>query len=253
VVDRRKKMKKNKLNKQSGQVILMVMLASALILTLGLSASRKATVETKIDTDQELLKKAFNAAESGIEYYLGTGSTLYGSADSTDGSANLSVKSLGDTQKLSFGNVTLSGGVEYFWLVNHVENGGVGSTYYSVSDPTINVCALGTGATGSFKIDYFYKTGTTMAKSSVVSPVDSTGCVKDFSLAAGNSMLVTVSPIGFSPKIEIQGSANFPIQGEEISSTGTVNGINNTVTVVNKFDIPTFLLEAVTSGGNVSN
>jgi hypothetical protein len=243
---------KKRLNKQKGQVVLMVMLASALILTLGLSASRKATVETKIDTDQELLKKAFNAAESGIEYYLGTGSTLYGSADSTDGLANLSLKSLGDVQKLSFGYVTLPGGVDYFWLVNHNDNGDVGSTYYSASDSTINICDSDAG-TGSFKIDYFYKTGTTISKSTVVSPTDSTGCVKDFNLATGNSMLITVSPIGFSPKIEIQGTVNFPVQGEEISSTGTINGVNNTVTVINKFDIPTFLLEAVTSEGNVSN
>jgi len=59
------KIQKHKTNNQQGQVVLMVLLASALILTLGLSASRQATVETKIDTDQEMLKKAFNAAISG--------------------------------------------------------------------------------------------------------------------------------------------------------------------------------------------
>ena len=52
-----------------GQVVLMVLLASALVLVLGLSAAKQATIETNFDTAQEFLKKAFNAAESGIEYY----------------------------------------------------------------------------------------------------------------------------------------------------------------------------------------
>lgn len=244
---------KNK-GKQKGQVVLMVLLASALVLTLGLSASRQATIETKIDTDQELLKKAFNAAESGIEYYLGTGNLTYGDSNSVDGSANLTIDLLGNTQNLSFGNVILEGGSDYFWLVNHTDNGDIGTTYYSASTSTINVCNS-LGAAGSFKIDYYYKIGTVVSKSSVTQATNASGCVNNFSLAAGNSLLLVVTPVGtgFAPKIEIQGSSNFPIQGEEISSTGTVDGVNNTVTVVNKFYIPSFLLEAITSGGDVTN
>lgn len=229
----------------------MVLLASALILTLGLSASRQATVETKIDTDQELLKKAFNAAESGIEYYLGTGSLQYGESGSTEGSANLRVGVVGDTQNLSFGNVTLEGGIDYFWLVNHTDTGEIGTEYYSTANPAVNVCnKLGTN--GAFKIDYYYKVGTVVFKSSVVANTTN-NCVNSISLAGGNSLLLAVTPIGFNPRIEIQGNSNFPVQGEEISSTGTIEGVNNTVTVVNKFYVPSFLLEAVTSGGDVSN
>ena len=133
--------KKTKNIKQQGQVALMVILASALILTLGLSASRQATVETKIDTDQEMLKKAFNAAESGIEHYFGTGSTKY-TGDELQGSANLNVKNFGDSQKLSFNSVTLPGDTEYFWLVDRQINGSLGSNYYSTSNPSISICDL---------------------------------------------------------------------------------------------------------------
>lgn len=244
--------KKTKNIKQQGQVALMVILASALILTLGLSASRQATVETKIDTDQEMLKKAFNAAESGIEHYFGTGSTKY-TGDELQGSANLNVKNFGDSQKLSFNSVTLPGDTEYFWLVDRQINGSLGSNYYSTSNPSISICDLDK-KTGTYKISYFYLSGSTYTRSNQVVTTDSTGCIDGgFNLLAGNSLLLTVTPIGWASKIQLGGSTNFPIQGEEISSTGMVSGVNNTVTILNRYEVPGFMLEAITSGGKVTN
>lgn len=235
--------------KQSGQVVLMVLLASALVLTLGLSASKQATVETKIDTDQELLKKAFNAAESGIEYYLGTGDIAYNSGDET--LVDLKVNTVGDVESLSFDNVTLDGSVDYFWLVNHNIDGSLGTTYYSSSASTVNVCTVD-GSDITFKIGYYYvNSGVYGVKNEELDT--SGGCVSDFSLADGNSLLLTVMPIGDSVKIKLTGGSKFPVQGEEISSTGKIEGINNTVTVLNRYVVPTFLLEAVSSGGDVSN
>lgn len=249
IFNKRKSFYKKFRNQQRGQVVLMVLLASALVLTLGLSASRQATIETKIDTDQELLKKAFNVAESGIENYLATGKTQYGEG-SFDGSASLDIGVLGNTELLSFENITLPGGVENFILTDLVEEGIGGTDYYSKKDDTISVCDKNNG-NGYFQIDYFYKLGMSINKESETKKtVD--GCV-DFDLSAGDSMLLSVKPINFYPKIEIRGGAKFPIQGEEIKSTGKVDKINNTVTVLNKFSIPTFLLEAVTAEGNVTN
>ena len=240
---------KNKINKQKGQVVLMVLLASALILTLGLSASKQATIETKIDTDQELLKKAFNAAESGIEYYLGTGKTQYGT--DTDGKANLNVKTLGDSERLSFGNVTLAGGIDYFWLVGHNADGSLGTNYYSVNNSGLNVCTVD-GSNVTFKIDYFYKNGAAFSRKSV-QQTTSGGCVTNYGITDGDSVLLTVTPVDRSVKVEIRGATKFPVQGEEITSTGSVQGVNNTVTVLNKYDVPLFMLEAVTSAGEVTN
>lgn len=240
---------KNKINKQKGQVVLMVLLASALILTLGLSASKQATIETKIDTDQELLKKAFNAAESGIEYYLGTGTTQYGT--DADGRASLSVKTLGDSERLTFGNVTLAGGIDYFWLVSHNADGSLGTNYYSNDNSGVNICTVDESNV-TFKIDYFYKSGINYLRKSV-QQTTSSGCVSNYSLTDGDSILLTVTPVDRSVKIEIRGATKFPIQGEEITSTGSVQGINNTVTVLNKYNVPLFMLEAVTSAGEVTN
>lgn len=66
---------------EKGQIALIVLLVSAITMTIGLSLSRKTVTETKIQTDQELLKQAFNTAESGVDYYLGTGKTEYTAPD----------------------------------------------------------------------------------------------------------------------------------------------------------------------------
>jgi len=231
----------------------MVLLASALVLTLGLSASRQATVETKIDTDQELLKRAFNAAESGIEYYLGTGNTNY-SGGENDGLADLAVKTVGNSVTLSFGNMTLDGSFDYFWLVNHDENGNLGNEYYnSISNPhNLNVCTVDRSEV-KLKISYFYKSNLGVYGVRNVEEDTVSGCVSNFDLSSGNSLLLSVMPLGKSVKLELTGGVNFPVQGEEISSTGKVQGVNNTVTVLNKYVVPAFLLEAVTSGGDVTN
>lgn len=237
-------------NQAGGQVVLMVLLASALVLTLGLSASRQATVETKIDTDQELLKKAFNAAESGIEYYLGTGNTNY-SGGEDQGSADLSVKTIGDSETLSFGNVVLDGETDYFWLVGHNSDGTLGTNYYSDQTTGLNICTV-SGENATLKVNYFYKSGG-LYKVKSATLTTSSGCINNFDLSIGDSLLLSIMPINSNIKIKLSGSVKFPVQGEEISSTGLVQGVNNTVTVLNKYVLPTFLLEAVTSGGNVTN
>lgn len=58
-----KKIKKS----QSGQVLLLVILISTVLLTIGLSVSRLTTEETKISKLEEDSKRAFAAAEAGLE------------------------------------------------------------------------------------------------------------------------------------------------------------------------------------------
>ena len=71
------------INKNSkGQIALVILVISAIVMTIGLSVSKKTVVETKITTDEEQLKQAFNAAESGIDNYLGTGRKTFTASDS---------------------------------------------------------------------------------------------------------------------------------------------------------------------------
>ena len=234
-------------------MVLMVLLASALVLTLGLSASKQATVETKIETDQELLKKAFNAAESGIEYYLGTGEVDY-DAGENGGVADLRVSDVGGSDTLTLGNTVLNGSLDYFWLVSHNGDGSLAGDYYSITSSTVRVCA-DVGEPDSFKLGYYYLEGGEYKVKNLDEGTDGEGCV-DVDLKVtplSNSLLLSVMPIGDDAKIKISGSSNFPSQGEEISSTGIVEGVNNTVTVINKYVVIDVLLEAVSSGGDVSN
>ncbi len=237
-----------------GQVVLMVLLASALILTLGLSASRITTTETRIDTDQELLKQAFNMAESGIDYYMVTGETNY-ETDGGSGAADLKVSGLGNDKILGFNSMVLVGNYEYFWLVDHESDGDVGRDYYSSKVNAIDICGSNNKVT-SFKVDYFYLTGGNYKVERKVIDTGSDGCIAGFDIAEGgnrSSLLLTVMPIETPNKIELKGRENFPIQGEQISATGKVEGVNNTVTVLNRYSVDTFLTEAVVSGGNVSS
>lgn len=242
-----------KINKEKGQVVLMVLLASALILTLGLSASKVTTTETKIDTDQELLRKAFNTAESGIDYYLATGTTNFESS-SGDAAAEVKLTDLGNSTTLSFNSVTLPGIKEYFWLVNHEEDGKIGSAYYSDSSPTVDICSSNKSI-ANYKMDYFYLVGSTYGVSRTVVSTEGDGCIKNLDISAGGrkSLLLTMMPIDLasSGKLEIRGRAAFPLQGEQISATGKVGGVNNTVTVLNRYE--PFLTEAVISGGKVTS
>jgi type II secretory pathway pseudopilin PulG len=247
---------KNKNKNQKGQVVLVVMLVSALILTLGLSSAKQATVETRIDSDEALLKQAFNTAESGVDYYLTTSGMQYSGTDLSLGSANVTVNNLGNKNVLSLENVTAEGSPELIWLMGHNPNGSLDTTNY-YNGNTLQVCNKSVGISGDFKIDYFYKNNG-----------NSYGVIRDYknnssfvnncatvTLTNKPPVLLVVTPIYFSPKLEIDGVNNnlFPVQGEEISSTGTVDKVNSTVRVLNKYEIPSFMLEAITSSGNISN
>ncbi len=255
-------MKKKLQTRSGGQVVLMVLLASALVLTLGLSAARQATVETSIDTDQELLKNAFNAAESGIEYYLKTGDKNYANTDSPDGGATLETSPLlGDKEILSFNHKLNPENPEFFWLVDHTQNGSIGTNYYnrpSGGGNTIDICSDQPGPV-RLKVDYFYGVGTSIAvqrgdgTNPILSTSGITSCIDDFSLI-GNSILLVVTPLEEAMKVSITGDVVFEPQGEKITSTGIVGKINNQITIEHpyKLFIP-FLIDPVVSEDVVTN
>jgi len=63
-------------NKKNGQVLLIVVMLLATVLTIVLSASYQAITETKITKMEEDSQRALAAAEAGIEYTLKTGKSL---------------------------------------------------------------------------------------------------------------------------------------------------------------------------------
>lgn len=262
--------------KQNGQTLLIVLIASALIMTAGLSLSKKAVVETKIDTDEELLKQAFNTAESGIDYYLGTGEKNY-SVDNNTKKAEVLVTALSVGKSLDFDEYYLENNPAIFWLVGHDTDGNIDYTKFYDSN-NVNICVSDAFVlTGSLKVDLFYKDGSDFGvirqgynftdkgnsekgfynKSGVTQGFCAPGKKEvNFNFGAVSPLLLSVSPIWSGTKISLTGSADFPSQGSEISSTGMAgdlnNGVNKKVTVQNRYRVPPFMFEAITAGESVN-
>jgi hypothetical protein len=245
-----------------GQIALVVLVISVVVMTLGLSMSKIAKVDTKIDSDEEALKKAFNAAESAIDYYQGTGQTSYNPDDRTK--ALVEVNNLGGGQELILDAFSPAAKTEYFWLCGHDSDGNIDdSSFYSGSG--LDVC-VDAGFSGALKIDYFYKEGAAyqvkrmginLGGAETVSgfsdqSVDADNCVDVSSLLSGTPLLLSVTPLSSGTNLRLKGNANFPSQGEEIRAVGTVDdAVNQKVRVSKRFYIPEFMLDGITAGGNV--
>jgi len=239
---------KNKQNK--GQVAIVVLLASAILLTLGISASKQTVTDTKIETDEEALKEAFNTAESGINNYLNIGSNTY----TAEGSgAEVVSTAIGGSNSIASEGQLASNSNQLFWLVNH-DNGDIGATYYS--GPNVDL-SFETGYAGALKIDYFYieggvykvqRLGYNCNGGTVVNGFTPTGGSSITITLLGNPLLISVTPIGQSTSLTLSGSSNFPQQGEELTSTGvTDSGVKTQVKTRYIYQIPLFFMEAVTA------
>ena len=245
-------------------MVLGVLLVLAVVTTLGLSLSKKTEVETKIDTDEALLKQAFNNAESGIDYYLSQGTTQSSLTytESGGGKAEVSMTTLGNTSTVDSGGMVTENENMMFWLVGHDNDGEINySDYYSAG--TFQVC-IDDGKTGSIKVDYFYKDGSdykvdhygfNLKNSPGVSVFTDVASVCTEITVSGTPLLVAVTPIIGDNKITLKGADDFPKQGVEISSVGRAgdltSGVNTKVKVQDRYEVPAFMLEAVAAGGEV--
>lgn len=260
-----------------GQVALIVLLVSAVVMTLGLSAAKRTVVDTKVETDQGQLKQAFNAAESGIEYFLGTGKTVFTSSDNVS-RADISVKNIGAGTTVNFDEFTLPNNSLQYWLVAHNDDGTIKYSEYYGGD-TLSLCIDST-FNGALKVDYFSRVGGAYKVKRSGYNVNSNGYVTGYTdklgLSAGGCvsgyrelsletgltgttpLFVNIKPMKNGSKFYLLGdggSSNFPVQGVELSSTGRVGdvntGVNRKLSVSRIYQVPGFALEAITSFGNV--
>ncbi len=263
---------------QKGQVALIVLLVSAVALTFGLSVSRKTVTETRIESDEESLKQAFNAAESGVEYYLSTGLTQYSSPDGRS-RADVTVEDLGADDVLDFEEYTIEGRYTYFWLVGHDDDGIInyGNFYEGTA---VDIC-INNDFAGSMVMNYFYQDAggnyrsrrfvTNYGSGANVIPNPSslelgtcsagTRGVRINLVAGSTPLLVAVSPIFSGGRIVLEnvGGARLMSQGEEISSTGKVGEVaaltevSRKVSVGKRYLVPGFMMEALTASGQILN
>jgi len=259
-----------------GQVAIIVLLISAVVMTIGLSVSKRTVIETKIDTDEESLKQAFNTAESGVENYLKTGQTTYYTSDSGSSSAVTTDSSVGLVwNSIDFGGLVLGNQTQFYWLVGHNSTGLIDySTFYTGTE--LSVC-LSANFSGAVKIDYFYRSGggnylvwrkgynvgvnTVNGFEGPINPVRGSCAdgmkeveISNIPLSGNTPLLVTIRPIGGSTSMVLLGTSNFPSQGEEITSTGVSgNNVSQVVKVFDQYRVPDFMIDGVTANSVLSN
>ena len=237
-----------------GQVAIIVLLVSAVMLTMGLSMSRRESVEIKIDTNDELLKKAFDAAESGINYYLGTGNTSYASPDKNS-FADVNANKISDGATIiDFGEFITAGSSETYWLVNHLDNGDIGATYFA--GPDVDVCS--SDFSGNIKIDYFYKIGANFMLKRFM-PNIASNC--STITMVGSPILVVVTPIASGGKfyVEAKNGGSFESQGVDLQSIGRAGGTQTGVdfqaskklVIRQRYKIPGFLTSGMMAEGSI--
>jgi len=255
-----------------GQIALIVLIVSTIVLTLGLSLSRKTVVETKIDTDEELLKQAFNNAESGIDYYLATGNTNYSTGEGGN-SATVTATDIGATRVLTSDGIVMRNENVYFWLVGHNQADGSINFAETYTGSSVDVC-VDSGFNGLVYLLYLYRQGAEYKTErvgysfgsgsgtgfvSVGSPTDCGGGKKGVTYNLKNSpILLVLSPLTGNTNIDIKGDANFPIQGKDISAVGqagevSTQGVKRRVRVRRIYEVPSFFLEGITAAGVVNN
>lgn len=228
---------------QSGQVAIIVLLVSAVMLTLGLSMSKRESTNIKINTNDELIKKAFDTAESGIDYYLGTGNVGY-SAPGNTAFAKITAQQIGNgTNKIDFGEYTLGGSSENYWLVNHLATGDIGATYFT--GPSVDVCA--SDFTGVAEISLFSRTNLRRFLANI-----DNNCT-NIPMAIASPVLLTVTPLSGGGKFYIQANNGglFVSQGMDIVSEGSAGGTNKKLSIRQRFKLPGFLTSGMMAEGSI--
>jgi len=243
-------------NYKSGQIVLAVLLVSAVIMTVTMAMTKKTVVQTKINTDEELLKQAFNNAESGLEYYKRTATPVYMSEDKVI-IAKVTSSPSSDYKTKYVGEVARMNNPEYLWMVEHTLSGDIGSIHSS--DKVITVTVENESFTGSLKVDLFYldsgrqyrvsRTGYNFVKDKISGYTNVTRKTIDVEII-GQPLLLAVTPLFGQTKISFSGN-DLVDQGEKIESTGIQNGVKSVVSVSRRFVVPTFLLDAIVAEGDV--
>ena len=263
------------MKKQMGQVALIVLVISAISLTVGLALSGKIRTGVKISKDDELLQKAFNAAESTLESYYARGDTSYTTL-SGDAVGSLIVEDI-DGVEIQFEKFVRAEEYAFFWLVGHNDDGTINySDRYAGSDLSICFNNFHTPASpGGLMIYYFYgdQSGYYVNRQSFnlnggeqsiqnasdvsfdASPVcDGYNVSVDYGLPNVNPLLLVIKPIGGGSNFAVSGD-NFPSQGKALPVTASSGAVNVLVKEENRWD-PTkymfFMLEGIVSRNTIN-
>jgi len=227
---------------QRGQTILVVVLLMTVVLTIGLALMSRTTTDIQISQQQEESARAFSAAEAGVEEALRGGGIIGGPVTLDSGASYTSMSTAVGRADFTFPDEIAPGDVATLWLAEH--SGDIldeGNTY---SGSSFNLC----WSDGAVEVAVYYKDGgeykvtrgaydANRGRGNGFADVDSGGCLdltykKAISLPAGVLLFVNIKPFYSTAKIGAEGvGVNFPSQGQEIESIGTLGEIVRKVRV----------------------
>lgn len=143
------------MQKQGGQILLIVVLVIIIASTVGLSIATRSIVSLRTSTEEAESQKALAAAEAGIERAI-QGSTpiaVEGSNPSNNSSYSTEIiPTLSTSFLINGGNTILKDEGADAWFVKHTDNGDLDYTDYSSTSPNfLNLYwgSLSDGACGS--------------------------------------------------------------------------------------------------------
>ena len=268
------------MKKNNGQVALVVLIISAISLTLGLSLADRVRTDIKTDTDDEQLQRAFNAAESGIENYLVNPGVGY---SGNNGSwADVTASDV-TGEVIEFGEYTVRDHYAYFWLAGHNDDDTINTSSGYYGGDGVSICY--NDYDGAFAVYYFRINGGAyevirrvynLTSDYINDGINSFGedddvCGGDsgyslgmtFSEIEGSStvpLLMVIRPLGplnsgsrFALG-EIDGT--LPSQGKVIDSIGISGRASTTVSVYKRWDpsyYMSFMLEGLTAEVSITS
>jgi Tfp pilus assembly protein PilX len=251
-------------NNESGQILLIVILASVISLTVGLAAVSRSITNTRISTEEANSQKALAAAEAGVEEQinkvrLATDVNIQDAAQDLNNNSNFlaSAQAIqGNVFEVNAGEVVSQDDGADIWLSNHTD--------FS-SPQTTNLIIWWTTAGGNCETEHAAIEVAVIEGGSITDPrmnrhafdaCDSRRASNNFSDDASGSrpagipaeynrrtavipvsggFIARVIPLYAGAKIAVQSTASLPPQGYEIESTGESGSTVRKVTVFQGF------------------
>ncbi len=239
---------KNRQAKQNGQILIIMLLIMAVVLTLGLTASRQVTTDLKVSRQQAESAKAYSAAESGLEKALAGLGTDKTDLEAGYVSATVEQQDIGGTSpELVWPSTVRQGEGMFFWLTGHHADGAIDyDNYYNGSltfcwqkadnnGDTIPAVVAALFYDQGKKVKYWALDADRDSRTNdnnfdaPVSPPAANECPnnsfnysKTISLSVNDPVFLWIRVFYADAQLGFKGNANLPIQGYVYTSTGEV-------------------------------
>lgn len=250
---------------QSGQMLLIVLLALAVATTIGLGIIGRSSTDVSISNRIEESARAFSAAEAGIERALSEGQDIPQGTVLTQGvTYQVNVTTLGGVGTYQFPQKTQLNNVETLWLATYDPTTGTFSDPFSGN--TIVVCWGQETTVPAVVVSVFYQEGTeykvfrgaydpssrSNSFTSVGAPGN--GCsqsgvyVQQISLAALETpLMMRIAPVYSSAQFFVDpGGVALPLQGARVESIGeTATGVTRKIVAFQEYKTPPIIFDSV--------